>query len=176
MKSQNQSFQYGFTLIEVLAVMAIIGVLSAVAIPSGINFWANLQIEETQNNINRALRSARTNARSSNTGQIWQVRVEDSQIIVEDAASNCNELTSCQRITIPNLVEVAVAPTGFIAAFNTRGEAINLGRFEISSPNLTQRDRCVRVSTILGSIRNDNNPACSGIDPNNLEGSDDQDG
>ena len=223
----------GFTLVEVLAVTVIIGILAVLAVPSGINIWARIQLEDAQNRVERALRTARTNARASLLGRAWVVQVDNSDpivptLVIQDGEGLCDEPTPCQRIRLNNFVTVTNNFSGGRAVFESDGRARQLDRFVVSSPDevtstliaiperstliaIPERsvevmrsvevevienaptfanggavfesdgrarqlgrfvvsstysqgeNRCVVVSTLIGTIRKDNNPECGSV-------------
>jgi prepilin-type N-terminal cleavage/methylation domain-containing protein len=158
----------GFTLTEVLAVVVIIGILAVLAVPSGINIWARIQLEDAQNKVERALRTARTNARTSLRGRAWVVGVDNSEpnvptLVIQDEEGLCDEPTPCQRLRLNNFVTVANTFNDGRAVFESDGRARQLGRFVVSSTYSQGENRCVVVSTLIGTIRKDNNPECGNV-------------
>ncbi|MFT0744742.1 Tfp pilus assembly protein FimT/FimU [Synechococcus sp. RC10B2] len=158
----------GFTLVEVLAVVVIIGILAVLAVPSGINIWARIQLEDAQNKVERALRTARTNARASLLGRAWVVGVDNSEpnvptLVIQDEEGLCDEPTPCQRLRLNNFVTVANTFNDGRAVFESDGRARRLGRFVVSSTYSQGENRCVVVSTLIGTIRKDNNPECDNV-------------
>ena len=160
----------GFTLTEVLAVVVIIGILAVLSVPSGINIWARIQLEDAQNKVERALRTARANARASLQGRAWVVEIDNSDpnvptLVIQDEEGRCDEPTPCQRVRLNNFVTVTstFANERGRAVFDSEGRARQLGRFVVSSTYSQGENRCVVVSTLIGTLRKDNNPECGNV-------------
>lgn len=154
----------GFTLLETIAVLAIVGLLSAVAVSSGYNFWVRLQVDEAQNNIYSAIRTARANARSSaGSGRAWVARIDNTGeipvIFIEDIDGSCRDIIPCEVIPLSNLVDVnIVGLANDRVGYNSRGlrfvEGSPAGSFRVTSPFLNGIERCVTVSdAVIGTIR-----------------------
>lgn len=165
-------------MLEIMAVLLITGILSAVAIPSGFNFYVRLQMDEAQNTIYSAIRTARANARSSvGSGRSWSVRIDNDGdvpvVFIEDGLppdpARCRDILSCQEIVLSNLVDVNVNLPFRRLTYNSRGLRVAEsclndpnppnpcgpnGTFRVTSPNLQGIERCVAVGdAVIGTVR-----------------------
>lgn len=156
----------GFTLLEAITVISIVGILSAVAVSSGFNFYVRLQIEEAQNTIYSAIRTARSNAiASAGSGRAWAAQIDTTGsipvVLIEDIGGICDDILPCQRLPLSNLVEVTNNLPNNRVAFNSRGARLveaggASGSFRVTSPSNTAIELCVTVSdAVFGLIRKD---------------------
>ncbi len=157
--SRNKSTQRGFTLIELLAVIVIVGIGAAIVVPSGINTYSFIQLDEAQKKLLSAMRTARSNAISDQRN--WEVFVETDAdgipvIVVQNEGGSCDRPIPCRRIRLSNYVRPGnVTFTDGRARFTERGQA-RLGRICLDSTYSQGEVRCVVVSTILGAMRKSN--------------------
>jgi prepilin-type N-terminal cleavage/methylation domain-containing protein len=155
----RNSSNSGFSLVEMLVVIFIIGILSAIALPSWLNFVNTRRLNVAQNEIYRAMRQAQSQAKKQKL--TWQVSFRVNNDILQWAVhpatvnptdANWNNLDSNVRLD----PETILQPPNVVqqVQFDYKGNVIPpLGRITIYSPYAGKVKRCVYVSTILGAMR-----------------------
>lgn len=153
----------GFTLIEKIAVVAIIAVLMAIAAPSWITFFSARSLNVAQDKVFQTIRLAQF--RAEQTRSTWQVSIRtDSYGFVQVAAHPIN--TPIEQILWYHLdpsiqlhpTEMTLYQTGglYRVQFNHQGRVLGqLGRVTLIRQNNLQVKRCVTVSTLIGAVRKD---------------------
>lgn len=74
----------GFTLIEILVVIAVAGILLFLTLPMGINFYRTQQLDTTVSEVIQTLRRAQSKAMAVDGDQPWTVYFESGQYRLED--------------------------------------------------------------------------------------------
>ena len=98
-KPRSSRSQSGFTLIEVLVVIIIIGVLSAIAAPGWLAFINNRRISTMRGQVADSLRKAQTDAKTTRTMRavVFDVRatkINSPQMAVVRCSSTGNQIAS----------------------------------------------------------------------------------
>lgn len=153
----------GFTLYELLIVVTIVGVLAAIVTPGWLNFVNSSNLNNAQNTIFQAMRTAQHKAKTSRVA--WRLGVRERDGRVQWAVypgetippeSLWNNLDT--KIQLDN--ETTLRKVGDVhhVQFNHRGNVSGqLGRVTLSLKGTTRIKRCVIVSTLLGAIRQSTN-------------------
>ena len=165
----------GFTLLEILVVLAMVGILGAIASPSWLGFSSNQKLNSAQSRAFSALRLAQSNAKRDQL--VWQVSfrsfsgraqyaVHKAPILNTTTPEYWNSLhwesfdsgvqivedtESSSHITfrkVPEIPELDI----YRVRFNSKGNSNDLGKITFDA-RLGDRRKCVIVSTVLGSIR-----------------------
>ena len=92
----RQSEAQGFTLIEVLVAIVIVGILSAIATPSWLGFIRQQRVSSINEDISLALREAQQKARATKIAQAVSVRINDdglAQVAVHRKQDDIDTLT-----------------------------------------------------------------------------------
>ncbi|GAB4459711.1 MAG: hypothetical protein OHK0037_05660 [Elainellaceae cyanobacterium] len=152
----------GFTLVEKIAVMAIIGVLMAIAAPSWLTFFHIRSLNAAQDTVFQTIRLAQIQAEQ--TRAHWQASFRtDSYGFAQVAAHSVT--TPPDQILWRDLetgIEFHVDEMTFPQTngvyrvrFNHLGQVhgVMLGRVTLIRQNNLRVKRCVTVSTLLGAVR-----------------------
>jgi Tfp pilus assembly protein FimT len=178
-KFKNKTAFYansGFTTLELIIIIAIIGIIVAIAYPSWLNFIERQRLNAAQSQLYYALQSAKSNALKDK--KLWQVSFREQAGVVQWAVH-----TAVEGVSIPsnlpwnnldshlqvfkNRNRKGECETTFYqkkrqcptigpwrVQFNYKGNTNgDLGQITIISKNPNKYQRCVYVSTLIGAIK-----------------------
>lgn len=176
----------GFTLIEVLIVMFMVGILVAIASPSWLGFVNNQRLNSAQSRAFSTLRLAQSNAKRDQL--MWQATFRNTATFAQYAIHKTPTTTttldywntlpwqnfdegvrivdnteSQPRTTLTKLTAIP-EPDVYRVQFKPQGVPNGLGelgRITFVSKAGGDRKKCVIISTILGSMRVAENTGCN---------------
>ena len=152
----------GFTLLELVVVLVMVGILVAIAAPSWFGFLSTRQLSAAQERVHQVMRDAQSTAKLRHVNWQASFRETGGQLQWATHAATTlpadaiwNDLDANVQIDI---AETTLYQTNGVrrVQFDRRGALTaygNLGRITLNSKNGGRVKRCVIVSTLLGATR-----------------------
>jgi prepilin-type N-terminal cleavage/methylation domain-containing protein len=168
--NRSKSNSDGFTLIEMLVVIVMVGILMAIAAPSWLGFMSARRVNAANDQVLQAIRQAQAEA----------LRTKQSQTVSFNVTANPPTITAFGATTVlgegalkPNMVAMSIprgttspnCTTGNCIEFNGNGNVMNTLTQQginivLADPNNPNSKRCVVVQTLLGAVRTDRRTGC----------------
>jgi prepilin-type N-terminal cleavage/methylation domain-containing protein len=139
----------GFTLIEILVVIAMVGILSAIAAPSFVGFVNRQRLKDANEGVISAINRAKSEAKRDKVPRTAEFRMNGA--IAEYAVYTDPTVAIWQR-----LGDVTITPA--IATFNYRGQPATIPiTVTVTTAN---KKRCVSVVTLIGGTKQGSDSEC----------------
>lgn len=174
-----QQSQSGFTLIETMFVLVLVGILSAIAVPSYLGLLNRQRLNNAQEQVLTAMQTAQASAKREK--RAWETCFRDDgtkvlwsahNIPESNAMSSCSSATNWEILIGENSKTIAISTTNtnldnsqagyYRRQFEYDGSVKpRLGKITLIVRNQdTGIKRCIIVSTILGALRTDKDAGC----------------
>ncbi|WP_413175658.1 Tfp pilus assembly protein FimT/FimU [Anabaena azotica] len=150
----------GFTLLENLVILLMIGILAAILIPSWLTFINNRRLNAAQSEVYQAMRQVQSQAKKEKLA--WQISFREQNGIVQWAVHPAtvivtnavwNNLDSTVRLDEETTLQESDGVRSIQFDYLGSVRQPPLGRITLSSKSGGKAKRCVFVSTILGAMR-----------------------
>jgi prepilin-type N-terminal cleavage/methylation domain-containing protein len=165
----------GFTLIEMLVVVVIVGILGSIAAPGWLGFLNRQRVSSVRSDLLSALREAQDDAkqrsssrtvifRTTSQGPVVDVGPDSTHVLTQTLGSNVKNIKLNSFIGAPN-------PTNHVAAnsiqFDYRGGvSTNSVPFVIQVKTINGSfQNCLIITTLLGGIAEASGDDCNNPNP-----------
>jgi len=177
MEYRSPRFNRGYTLVEMLVIIALIGIISAIATPSWLAFLNRIRLNSAQAQALSVMREAQVNSKREK--RVWEASFRNSNGLVQwsthpDSLPPVSWYWQNLLGEDADNIEIDVSKTTlrrrggvYNVQFQYKGHVNGqLGRITFitrgQSNSTNAPKRCVWVSTLLGVLRTDGDRGCQG--------------
>ncbi len=175
-KKNKMSSTDGFTLIEVLVVVAMVGIIGAIAAPSWQGFLDRQRMNAARTDLLGVLRTAQTTAQTQQRSKQVKFLPSSASTPLSVEVQNVSSLSTPGTVTLLGNGEVSekfnlVASTPIVfdvyGQVNDAPHVVKIVNTSIPSSSGYQPQNCVIVTTILGGLKPASGELCDTflIDP-----------
>lgn len=138
----------GFTLIELVVVLFIVGILAAIAIPNFINFFYRMKVNSSLEQLLGAIKE--TQRLAMRKGKRCQININPTNNLVTATPNSC--LLKDRKIDDNIKIRTNLAGTPPNIYFSHKGNTTKMGTIVLSASN-TNIQKCFVISLGLGIMR-----------------------
>jgi len=160
-RSRQYQLNKGFSLLEVLVVVAIIGIVAAIATPSWLKYLANRQVTAARNEVHQGILLAQSSAIAERRAWRFSIREVDDRLAwaIHPNAVDWKDVVAWNFLH-PTVVfydddTTLLSKEGtYYTRFGFKGEVtVRLGTVTLDSRNGAAQNKCVVISTLIGTTR-----------------------
>ena len=149
--------QAGFTLLEILVIVVMVGILAAIAAPSWLQYVANRQVEAVRDEIYQGIQQAQTQAITQRSTWQFTVREQDEQVAwaIHPQSIAVDDISTWQafdpKITVDwdNTLESNQEEV-YILTFDFKGMVETQSIITVEDRADIAKKKCVLINNLLG--------------------------
>jgi prepilin-type N-terminal cleavage/methylation domain-containing protein len=165
---QNNRSNSGFTFIEMMTALLMIGILSAIAAPNWFALIKTQHLKIAQDQVYRAMREAQSQAKKEKLTYHASFREENNNVqwavhpaTIDPSNAKWNDLDASVQLDVVESTLQLSNGVRRVRFDHIGGVTPPLGKITLSSKPGGTAKRCVIVSTILGAMRTAKDNSCN---------------
>jgi prepilin-type N-terminal cleavage/methylation domain-containing protein len=144
----------GYSLIEVLVVMSVIGILATISVPNFIGLYNQYKVQEGFETVKGAIKEAQRQA--MRRGRRCRIQIDETNRTIKvkspDVYGSYEGCLLSDR-NLPNGVEVKTNYSTPVITFSPRGNTNSAGTIVVYNSQNNSHKKCLAISLGLGIIR-----------------------